>query len=53
MKEAYLIVCFLIALMLPHLSDSSVSTMQQIILQIAFLLIGYAGFKTFIRYEND
>jgi len=47
MDKVYLIVCFFIALLLPHLADNSVSMMAQIILQAMFILIGIAGFKTF------
>ena len=47
MSQIYLVVCFLIALMLPHLTDDSVSVLAQIILQAMFIVIGLAGFKTF------
>ena len=47
MSEFNLVVCVLIALMLPHLSADSVSTLEQIILQFLFLAMGYAGFKTY------
>ena len=43
----YLAGCVLFAAVLPHLTDPEVSIPSQIILQIAFLLIGVIGFKTF------
>tara|TARA_R100000951_G_C2648580_1_gene183517 strand:+ start:1761 stop:1910 length:150 start_codon:yes stop_codon:yes gene_type:complete len=43
----YLISGALIALILPHLTSDSVGVIEQVILQIAFIAIGFLGFKTF------
>ena len=43
----YIIGGALIALMLPHLTSDSVGVVEQVILQIAFIAIGFLGFKTF------
>ena len=47
MKEAYLVLCFIIALIVPHVSAESVGTTYEILLQIGFVLTGLYGFKVF------
>ena len=47
MGMLYIIGGVVIALMLPHLTSDSVGVMEQVLLQIAFVAIGFAGFKTF------
>jgi len=47
MGVIYVIGGILIALILPHLTSDSVSISSQIILQAAFLAIGFIGFKAF------
>ena len=47
MSYIYLIVCFAIAVFLPHLIVSTVSTSEQIFIQILFVLTGLAGAYTF------
>lgn len=47
MDKLYLISGFVLALILPHLTAPSVSTLTQISLQGLFLVIGYLGFITF------
>lgn len=47
MNWIYIITCACGAILLPHLSHSSATTLEQIILQSAFVLIGISGFKTF------
>jgi len=47
MANVYLIGCFIIALMVPHVSAESVGTTFEVIFQIGFVLAGLCGFKTF------
>jgi len=47
MDYLYIIVCFLIALFLPHLTIDSVSVGAQILLQVAFIIVGIVGFRAF------
>ncbi len=47
MANLYLTMCFIIALMVPHVSAESAGTTFEIIFQIGFVLAGLWGFKTF------
>ena len=47
MGMLYIIGSVIIALMLPHLTSDSVGVMEQVLLQIAFVAIGFVGFNTF------
>ena len=47
MAYIYLIGGFVIAVFLPHLTASSVSTSEQVFFQILFVLSGIVGFYTF------
>ena len=46
MEYIYVIVCFLAALLLPHLIVESAPFIVQFILQIAFIIVGIVGFRT-------
>ena len=47
MAKLYLIGGFVIALLLPHLSSDDISVLDQLLLQVLFILAGLAGFNTF------
>jgi hypothetical protein len=47
MDVLYLIGCFLISLFLPHLTHESVAIGYQVVLQIAFIVVGLVGYRTF------